>query len=242
LLLILLVVLPLMLVSGDAEASEANFDLEHVETSFEDKGSLQRGFKTYVNYCLSCHDLGYARYARTADDLEISYDDVVDNLIFDDSLIGELITNSMSTADAETFFSAAPPDLTLIGRVRSPDWLYTYLTSFYADDSRPFGTNNKLFANVAMPNVLHELQGEVKCDAHGEEDASHCELTHVEGTGSLSEEEFDTTVAELVNFLYYIGEPIRSRRQEIGLWVLIFLGVLYVLTALLGREFAKDYH
>ncbi|PCJ25004.1 MAG: ubiquinol-cytochrome C reductase [SAR86 cluster bacterium] len=242
LLLILLVVLPLMLVSEKAEASEANLTLEHVETSFDDKGSLQRGFTTYMNYCSSCHELGYARFARTADDLEIPYELVVENLIFDDSLIGDLITNSMSKDHAEAWFGAAPPDLTLIGRVRTPDWLYTYLKSFYADESRQFGTNNKIFPNVGMPNVLHELQGDVICDAHGEEDASHCELSHVAGTGSLNEAEFDTVVAELVNFLYYIGEPIRSRRQEIGIWVLAFLGVLYILTALLGREFSKDYH
>lgn len=242
LLLIFLVAVPLMLVSEGAEASEANLDLQHVETSFDDKGSLQRGLTTYMNYCSSCHELGYARYARTADDLEIPYDVFAENLIFDDSLIGELITNSMSSQDSEAWFGAAPPDLTLIGRVRSADWLYTYLKSFYADESRQFGTNNKLFANVGMPNVLHELQGDVICDAHGEEDASHCELSHVDGTGSLSEEEFDTTVAELVNFLYYIGEPIRSRRQEIGIWVLLLLSVLYVLTFLVGREYSKDYH
>lgn len=242
LLLIFLVVLPLMLVSGGAEAAEANIDLEHVETDFDDKGSLQRGFRTYMNYCASCHELGYARYERTADDLEIPHELVVENLIFDGSLIGDLITNSMAAEDAEAWFGAAPPDLTLIGRVRSPDWLYTYLKSFYVDDARQFGANNKVFANVGMPNVLHELQGDVICDSHGEEDMSHCELIHVEGTGTLSEAEFDTTVAELVNFLYYIGEPIRDTRQSIGVWVLLFLAVLYVLTVLIGREFSKDYH
>jgi ubiquinol-cytochrome c reductase cytochrome b subunit len=242
LLLILLVVLPLMLVSGSAEASEANVDLEHVKTDFDDKGSLQRGFKTYMNYCVSCHELGYARYARTAEDLEIPEQLVADNLIFDDLLVGDLIVNSMSFEDAQAWFGAAPPDLTLIGRVRHPDWLYSYLKGFYADDSKVFGVNNKIFANVAMPNVLHELQGDVICDSHGAEDPSHCELQHVEGTGSLSPEEFDATVADLVNFLYYVGEPIRDRRQEIGVWVLAFLGILYILTALLGREFSKDYH
>lgn len=242
LLLIFLVALPLMLVSGSAEAAEANVDLEHVETDFDDKGSLQRGFKTYMNYCVSCHELGYARYARTAEDLEIPEQVVVDNLIFDGSLIGDLIVNNMTNEDAEAWFAAAPPDLTLIGRVRHPDWLYSYLKGFYADDSRPFGTNNKIFANVAMPNVLHELQGDVVCDSHGDPDPTHCELEHVAGTGSLSPEEFDNTVADLVNFLYYVGEPIRARRQEIGIWVLVFLGILYVLTALLGREFSKDYH
>ncbi len=238
LLLVFLVVVPLMLVSESAEASEANIDLEHVETSFDDKGSLQRGFKTYMNYCVSCHALGYARYERTADDLEIPHDLALENLIFDDSLIGGLIVNNLSEDDAKAWFSTVPPDLTLIGRVRSADWLYTYLKSFYADDSRPFGTNNTVFANVAMPNVLHELQGDVECEMHD----GHCELHHAEGSGSLSEAEFDETVADLVNFLYYIGEPIRSRRQEIGIWVLLFLAFFYVLTALVGREFGKDYH
>ncbi len=241
LLLIFLVVVPLMLTST-AEAAEANVDLEHVETDFDDKGSLQRGFKTYMNYCSSCHELSYARYARTAEDLEIPEEVVVENLIFDGSLIGDLIVNAMANEDSEGWFGAAPPDLTLVGRVRTPDWLYSYLKGFYADDTKTLGTNNKIFANVAMPNVLHELQGDVVCDAHGDPDPSHCTLEHVEGTGAQTPAEFDATVADLVNFLYYVGEPIRSRRKEIGLWVLVFLGILYVLTTLLGREFSKDYH
>ena len=166
----------------------------------------------------------------------------MDNLVFSDALIGDLIENTLSEDDALDWFGAAPPDLTLIGRVRSPNWLYTYLKSFYNDGSRQFGANNKLFPNVGMPNVLHELQGDVNCEDHGSDDPSQCELSHLAGTGSMSESEFDGTVAELVNFLYYIGEPIRARRQEIGVWVLLFLAVLYILTFLMGREFAKDYH
>jgi len=243
LLLTFLVVVPLMLVSGSAEAASAgNLDLEHVETDFDDKESLQRGWGTYMNYCFSCHDLGYARYERTADDLELDHDIVLANLVVGDSLIGDLMVNSMSDEDAQSFFSASPPDLTLAGRVHSPDWLYTYMKSFYNDGSRPFGTNNKIFPNVGMPNVLYELQGDVECDDHGSGDPTQCELHHVEGSGSLSPEEFDQTVADLVNFLYYIGEPMRDRRQEIGFWVLLFLGILFVLTAWLGREFSKDYH
>ncbi len=243
LLLIFLVVLPLMLVSGDAEAASAgNLDLEHAETDFEDKDSLQRGFRTYMNYCFSCHDLGYARYERTADDLELDHDLVLANLVFDDSLIGDLMENSLSDERATQFFSATPPDLTLTTRVHGPDWLYTYLKSFYNDPSRPFGTNNKIFPNVGMPNVLYELQGDITCDDHGADDPAACDLHHVEGTGELSGEEFDTLVGDLVNFLYYVGEPVRTRRQEIGIWILVFLGVLYVLAALMGREFSKDYH
>ena len=243
LLLIVLVMLPLMLVAANAEAASAgNLNLKHVETDFGDKNSLQRGFKYYMNYCISCHALGYARYERTADDLEIPHDLVLENLVFDDSLIGDLMENAISEEDAQNWFGAAPPDLTLAGRVHTADWLYTYLKSFYNDPVRPLGANNKIFPNVGMPNVLHELQGDVSCYDHGTGDPAQCELQHVEGTGLMSEEEFDTAIADLVNFLYYIGEPIRDQRQNIGIWVLVFLGVLYILTALMGREFSKDYH
>ena len=243
LLLIVLVMLPLMLVAANAEAASAgNLNLKHVETDFGDKNSLQRGFKYYMSYCISCHALGYARYERTADDLEIPHDLVLENLVFDDSLIGDLMENAISEEDAQNWFGAAPPDLTLAGRVHTADWLYTYLKSFYNDPVRPLGANNKIFPNVGMPNVLHELQGNVSCYDHGTGDPAQCELQHVEGTGLMSEEEFDTAIADLVNFLYYIGEPIRDQRQNIGIWVLVFLGVLYILTALMGREFSKDYH
>lgn len=243
LLLVALIMLPLMLVSGSAQAASVdNLELEHIETNFRDKDSLQRGFKYYMNYCVSCHALGYARYERTADDLEIPHELVLDNLVFDDSLIGDLIENSISEEDARNWFGAAPPDLTLSGRVHTADWLYTYLKSFYNDPSRPLGTNNKTFPDVGMPNVLHELQGDVTCDNHDAGDPGQCELQYIEGTGAMSAEEFDIVIADLVNFLYYIGEPIRNRRQEIGIWVLIFLTVLYVFTALMGREFSRDYH
>ncbi len=244
LLLIVLVMLPLMLVAAtNAEAASAgNLNLKHVETDFGDKNSLQRGFKYYMSYCISCHALGYARYERTADDLNIPHDLVLENLVFDDSLIGDLMENAISEEDAQNWFGAAPPDLTLAGRVHTVDWLYTYLKSFYNDPVRPLGANNKIFPNVGMPNVLHELQGNVSCYDHGTGDPAQCELQYIEGTGLMSEEEFNTVIADLVNFLYYIGEPIRDQRQNIGIWVLVFLGVLYILTALMGREFSKDYH
>jgi len=234
-----LVFLPLKAVAAEA----GNLSLEHVEVNFDDKDSLQRGWKYYMNYCIGCHSLQYARYERTADDLGIPHDLVLANLIFDGELIGDLIENSLSEQDAEAFFSAAPPDLTLIGRVQSPDWIYTYLTSFYQDEARPFGTNNTIFANVGMPNVLHELQGDVECEIHVDEYGEEsCELLRVEGTGSLSEAEFDEVATDIVNFLYYIGEPIRERRKEIGIWVLAFLAILYGFVAVMGKEFRKDYH
>ncbi|MBL4820671.1 MAG: ubiquinol-cytochrome c reductase [Gammaproteobacteria bacterium] len=234
----------LVFVPLKAVASEAgSIPLEHVEISADDKDSLQRGWKYYMNYCVACHSLQYARYERTADDLGIPHDLALANLAFGGELIGELIENSMSLDHANAWFGAAPPDLTLAGRVHSPDWLYTYLKSFYNDDSRPLGSNNTIFANVGMPNVLHELQGDVVCELHeGEHGEESCELHHVEGTGSLSEQEFNQVATDIVGFLYYIGEPVRERRKEIGVWVLVFLAVLYGFVAVLGREFQKDYH
>ncbi len=233
-LLAALVVLPLK-----AVGAESNVPLDHVEVDVRDQDSLQNGFKYYMNYCAGCHSLQYARYERTALDLGIPTDVILENVIFNDHQIGDLMENAMSTDNAKNWFGAAPPDLTLIGRVRSPEWLYTYLRTFYADPSRPWGVNNVVFPNVGMPNVLHELQGDVVC-AGG--DVAHCVPEHVDGTGSMTPEEFDRTVADIVNFLYYIGEPMRAQREYMGFFVLGFLAILFVFVTLLNREFWKKIH
>jgi len=233
-LLAALVILPLK-----AVGAESGVELDHFEASGTDQASLQSGYKNYMNYCISCHSLGYARYERTANDLGIPTDLVLENIIFNDHQIGDLMSNAMSVDNAKNWFGAAPPNLTLIARVRSPEWLYTYLRSFYADETRPYGVNNAVFPNVGMPNVLHELQGDVVC-ANG--DAEHCEMEHIAGTGSMNPEEFDTAVGDIVNFLYYVGEPIRETRQYIGFFVLGFLAILFVFTTLLNREYWKNIH
>lgn len=233
-LLAVLVVLPLK-----AVGAESSVPLDHVEVDVSNQESLQNGFKYYMSYCSSCHSLQYARYERTANDLGIPTDVILENVIFNEHQIGDLMENSMSTENAKNWFGAAPPDLTLIGRVRSPEWLYTYLRTFYADSSRPWGVNNVVFPNVGMPNVLHELQGDVVC-AGG--DVAHCEREHVAGTGSMTPEEFDSTVADIVNFLYYIGEPVRAQREYMGFFVLGFLAILFVFTSLLNREYWKKIH
>lgn len=233
-LLAALVILPLK-----AVGAEAGVELDHFEASGTDQASLQSGYKNYMNYCVSCHALGYARYERTANDLGIPTDLILENVIFDDHQVGDLMSNAMSVDLAKNWFGAAPPDLTLIARVRSPEWLYTYLRSFYADESRPYGVNNAVFPNVGMPNVLHELQGDVVC-ANG--DTEHCEMEHEAGSGSMSPEQFDVAVGDIVNFLYYVGEPIREKRQYLGFFVLGFLAILFVFTTLLNREYWKKIH
>ncbi len=230
-LLIVLTVVPLTVVGAEAEV-----ELEEVKMNLEDTVSLQSGLQTFMNYCMGCHSLGYSRYQRVAEDLNIPEDIMMESVVFNpDTNIGDLMISAMPDT-AENWFGVAPPDLSLVARVRQPEWLYGYLTGFYLDSSRPFGVNNRVFANVGMPNVLAELQGDQVCD-----DLEHCEeLHHVDGTGALSEEEFEEVVYDLVNFLYYVGEPSRLDRERIGGFVLFFLAFLFVFVYMLNREYWKD--
>ena len=225
-------VLPLM-----AVAAESGVELEHVEMDLHDKESLQSGAQTFINYCMGCHSAAYSRYNRVAADLEIPQELMEESMIFsEDTAVGDLMVSSMSKELGQYAFGIAPPDLTLVARARGTDWLYGYLNGFYQDESRPFGVNNRVFANVAMPNILEGMQGVQHC-----EDAEHCShLVHVDGTGTLSEEEFEEVVYDLVNFLYYLGEPSRLDRERIGGFVLLFLAFLGVFAWLLNREYWKD--
>ena len=219
--------------SGGAFSAGTGWPLDSIDPDLKDLPSLQNGFKMYVNYCMGCHSLQYQRYERTADDLGISHDIAMDNLVLTDQKIGELMTTSMDPELAKNWFGAPPPDLTMVARVRGTDWLYTYLRTFYQDQARPFGVNNLVFANVGMPNVLASLQGEQVLDESGAPEL-------VEGTGELSPEEFDQAIYDIVNFLYYTGDPSRLERHRTGIYVLLFLLVLYVFTYLLGREYHKE--
>ena len=253
-------VLAVMLVPGAAmAASTSNWPMEPMEPNLQDLPSLQNGLRLYVNYCLGCHSLAYQRYERTADDLGVPHDIALEQLVFTDQKIGEHMTNAMPADLAKQWFGAPPPDLTMVARTRGEEWLYNYLKTFYVDDSRPFGVNNKVFPNVVMPNVLAELQGVQRSDciqmpklaANGGEmrdpltgapiTEERCgQLVVDEGTGLYTEEEFDQAVYDIVNFLYYTGEPSRLERHRTGVFVILFLVILYVFTFLLGREFQKD--
>ena len=227
-----LTVLPLMSVAAEAEV-----ELEHVDMDLHDQESLQAGAQTFMNYCIGCHSAKYSRYNRVAADLGIPEELMEEYMIFDEDVaIGDLMQSAMSEDIGNSAFGIAPPDLTLVARARGTDWLYGYLTGFYEDNTRPFGVNNRVFANVGMPNVLESLQGIQHC-----EDAEHCDhLVHVDGTGSLSEERFEELAYNLVNFLYYLGEPSRLDRHRIGGYVLLFLAFLGVFAWLLNREYWKD--
>jgi ubiquinol-cytochrome c reductase cytochrome b subunit len=228
-------------------ASESDWPMADFEPNLENLPSLQKGFTLYVNYCLGCHSLQYQRYERTADDLGIPHEIALENLVLSDQKIGELMTSAMTPEQAKKWFGAPPPDLTMVARVRDAQWIYNYLKTFYVDESRPFGVNNKVFENVGMPNVLAHLQG-VQRDAcpppvsspDGEEAQDCYELVVDEGSGAYARDEFDVAIYDLTNFLYYVAEPSRLERHRIGIGVLLFLIVLGCFTYLLNREYWKD--
>jgi ubiquinol-cytochrome c reductase cytochrome c1 subunit len=210
------------------------------------KQSLQRGASIFVNYCLSCHSAALMRYERMGTDLGIDEKLVSENLMFTGGKVGELMTVATAAEDAKEWFGTVPPDLSVIARARGVDWLYTYMRSFYRDDSRHIGANNLVFPDVGMPNVLWELQGVQEAvlttvKAHDGTEHKVVELELVE-PGLQTPKEFDRTVRDLVNFLDYMGEPAKYERRHLGTRVIIFLLVFLVLAVLLKREYWKDIH
>ena len=154
----LLITLLLAMPVAAWSAGGTDWPMEDFEGDLHNLPSLQNGFKLYTNYCMGCHGLQFQRYQRTADDLGIPHDLALKNLIFTGQKIGDLMTTAMPKEESKAWFGAAPPDLTMVTRVREPHWVYNYLKTFYADENRPLGVNNKVFANVGMPNVLLDLQ------------------------------------------------------------------------------------
>jgi ubiquinol-cytochrome c reductase cytochrome c1 subunit len=242
-----LLALLLLVAPALALASSEHVHLDKTNIDPSNQESLQRGARTFVNYCMGCHSAKYERYNRLARDLGLSEDDVIQNLMFTGDKVGDHMDIAMTRGDAKNWFGAAPPDLTLVARVRGVDWLYTYLRTFYRDDSRPFGVNNEVFPNVGMPNVLWALQGvqePVYTEAPGEEGQQRKVLESVElkEVGEQSPPEFDRTVRDLVNFLAYMGEPIKHQRMALGVKVLLFLLVFFIVAYLLKKEYWKDVH
>lgn len=233
-----------MLVSFSALAAEGGA-LQHAGTDIEDKASLQRGAQLYMNNCVGCHSLKYMRYSRIADDLGLSEDQVMNNLNFTGAKFGEHVISAMPAALAEKSFGKAPPDLSLVARVRGSDWVYTYLKSFYLDESRPLGWNNQLFPNASMPNPLWEMQG-LQRAVYGKKDEktgeAPVERLEVAQAGTQSAEEFDRTARDIAAFLEYVGEPGALKRQQTGVWVVLFLAFFTFMAWLLKKEYWRDVH
>lgn len=229
----------------DAAASVARVPLADAKINPKDIASLQRGAKNFIDYCFSCHSMAYMRYSRIAKDLGISEEEVANQLLFTGAKIGDNIENAMRADDARSWFGTKPPDLSVVSRSRSVDWIYTYLRSFYADPTRPWGVNNAVFKDVAMPHVLWELQGLQQAvfvqevGASGAKTSVLKEFTLSE-PGKLSAEQFDDWVRDTVNFLHYAGEPTKERRLALGKWVIGFLLVYLVVMVLLKKEYWRD--
>ena len=233
-----------LLISFSAFAAEGGDKLQ-AGNDLGDRASLQRGAQLYMNYCAGCHSLKYMRYSRMAEDLGLTEDEVMKNLNFTGAKFGEQVQVSMPAAGGEKWFGKMPPDLSVISRVRGSDWIYTYLKSFYLDESRPLGWNNKLFPNASMPNPLWELQG-LQHAEFGQPDPAtgerHVESLKVTQAGRQDAREFDQTARDITNFLEYVGEPAALKRQSIGVWVILFLSALTFLAYLLKQEYWKDVH
>jgi ubiquinol-cytochrome c reductase cytochrome c1 subunit len=229
--------------STHAFANEGG-NLQQAGARLDDRASLQRGAQLYINYCSGCHSLKYLRYSRMADDLGLSEDEVMANLNLTGAKFGETIESAMTPEHAQQAFGKMPPDLSLIARVRGNDWIYTYLKSFYLDESRPVGWNNTLFPNVSMPNPLWELQGlqhgvMAKAEAGAE---PHVERLELRTAGSQDPEAFNQSVRDITAFLEYAGEPASLKRQGMGVWVILFLALFTIIAYMLKKEYWRDVH
>jgi len=240
-----------LMISSPAMAAGGNYAADPAPVKMNDLASLQNGAKLFVNYCLSCHSASYARYNRVAKDLEIPEFLLKENLMFTTEKTGDLMKTTMPAEDSKRWFGVTPPDLTLVSRVRKPDWVYTYLRAFYIDESSPSGWNNSLFENVAMPHAMYELQGVQRYlgkvteeDKAGDNDLiivgdAKFELVH---PGKLTPAEFDKAMLDLTAFLVYLAEPAIMQRKQIGVFVLGFLILLMMLAYLLKKEYWRDVH
>ena len=240
----------LLLVPTLALAAGDHIKLDRAPINEEDHASLQRGARHFTNYCLSCHSAAYMRYNRLQD-IGLTEAQIRDNLVFTGVKVGDLMRIAMDPKDAKNWFGVTPPDLSVTARSRASadgsgaDWLYTYLRGFYRDAERPTGWNNTVYANVGMPHALWELQGEqvlaerkVRGDGYIKTEMA----LKLDKPGQLTPAQYDEMIADLVNYMVYMGEPVRSNRKTIGMFVLMALGVLFIFVYALKKEYWKDVH
>jgi ubiquinol-cytochrome c reductase cytochrome c1 subunit len=220
-----------------------------------DLAAVQHGAKLFANYCLNCHAASYMRYNRLRD-IGLTEEQIKDNLIFTGVKVGDTMKVALDPKDAKDWFGGVPPDLTLVARSRSDaakgtgaDYIYTYLRSYYRDDTRPTGWNNTAFPGVGMPHVLWELQGHQRAvyaqetDAHDPSKSVHVFKGFEPITaGTLSQADYNVAVADLVAYLQWMAEPAQNSRVRLGVWVLLFLAVFTVIAWRLNASFWKDVH
>ena len=225
-LLLILVFAPLLAVANEAEIGVT------APIDATDYASLQRGARTFINNCLNCHSANYMRYNRLKD-IGLTEAQIKDNLLFAGEKVGDTMKVAINPKDAKKWFGVAPPDLSVEVRARGADWVYAYLRGFYRDSTTTTGWNNTVYDKVAMPHVLYELQGEQILN----HETHQLELVK---PGKLSPEEYNNFVGDLTNFMAYMAEPAKQQRKHLGIWALLFLGVLLVLAKKLKKEYWKD--
>jgi ubiquinol-cytochrome c reductase cytochrome c1 subunit len=230
--LLVLAFLPLMTFANEG----AHLDKAPVDVSNHE--SFQRGARTFVNYCLNCHSANYMRYNRLMQ-IGLTENQIKDNLLFAGDKIGDQMKVAINKADAKKWFGVAPPDLSVEVRARGADWVYSYMRGFYRDSTSSTGWGNCVFdpntCKVAMPHVLYELQGEQEMN----HETHQLTLTK---PGRMSVTEYDTLIGDLTNYLAYMSEPAKQQRNHLGWFVLLFLGVLLVVTYKLKKAYWKDIH
>ncbi len=245
-----ILVVSLLLVPILAFASSDHLKLDRAPIDEHDQSSLQRGAKYFVNYCLNCHSASYMRFNRLHD-IGLTDEQILQNLVFTGVKVGDLMKSSMDPKESKAWFGATPPDLSVIARARASeagtgaDWLYTYLRSFYRDAERPSGWNNTVYPNVGMPHALWELQGEQVLAEHKVRGDGYMKTElalKLDQPGLLKPAAYDQVVADLVNFMTFMAEPARNDRKQIGIIVLMLLGLLFVLVYSLKKEYWKDVH
>ena len=243
----LLILVSPALVQAAGGHSCGKIDCYKANTDLHNKASLQRGVKLFVNYCMGCHSTKFMSYERMSTDLGLDKELVLKNLIFSDSKIGDYMDIAMPADDAKVWFGTLPPDLSVVARSRGKNWLYTYLKTFYADSTRPFGVNNLAFADVGMPHVFEALEGLKKAVFKKEKDAQGNEVEVFDRfemltEGSMSAAKYDQAMLDLVNYLDYTGEPAKLVRYSLGVKVILFLIILLIPAYLMKKEFWKDVH
>ncbi len=249
---IIILFITAVLLSPVLAIASGNVHLEKAPIDIYDKESLRRGAQAFGDYCYSCHAASFMRFNRIAKDLDMEEQEVRDMLIHTrgakgaPTKIGDLMKVSMTADYAKDAFGTAVPDLSLTARARGADWVYTYLRSFYVDDSRPTGFNNAVFRDVGMPNVLWSLQG-LQAPVYEKVMHGDIEVEQLEGfeqiqAGKLSRVEYDMFLGDLTNFMVYLAEPVQVERRSMGWKVLLFLVVLFGFAYALKKEYWKDVH
>ncbi len=232
------------IISAPIFAAGVAVHLDNPHINLNDQASLQRGARSFVTNCLTCHNAQFMRWGHLTQ-IGLTEDQIKANLMFNpDTKFSDYMTTALDPKDAKGWLGGVPPDLTLVARTRGPDWIYTFLRSFYVDPTSPSGWNNDVFPGTSMPHVLHDMQGaaaKIKVGekiSHGKPDAV-TKLT-IERTGTMTQQEYDLYVRDLVNYLTFMGEPARVKRTQMGVGVLFFLVIAFFAALIVKREYWKD--